>query len=67
MRISKSTTTKMLYLSNVDFLKFEVVENVGHGLQSDEFASTIKPVPTLMGMGTVRIYPWVTQPGTNKF
>jgi hypothetical protein len=37
MRISKSTTTKMLYLSNVDFLKFEV-ENIGHGLQSDEFA-----------------------------
>jgi len=40
MRILTLTTKKVPYLGNVNFLEFEVVENVGHGLQSDELAST---------------------------
>ena len=39
MRTLKLTTKKAPYLGNVNFLKFEIVENVGHGLQSDELAS----------------------------
>ncbi len=31
---------QMDYLRNVNFLHFEVIEDIGHGLQSEKFAST---------------------------